>query len=90
MENQANGKNELLIGNEPQLIEQYNIIRNFFATDSGSEIIGSLNALMESVLFDENMEAVTPKMRIDIVNQLRVITLLSQLERNYQAIGYRI
>ena len=58
-------------------------IKEFFKTDSCAEIIGSMNALVETVLFSEDVQNVTPELRVDIANQLRAVTLLSRLnERN--------
>ncbi len=58
-------------------------VRNFFLTDSCAEILGSMNALVESILFSTDLENVTPKMKSDIVTQLRVVTLISKLNENY-------
>ncbi|MCE6988877.1 hypothetical protein [Dyadobacter sp. CY323] len=57
-------------------------VRNFFLTDSCAQIIGSMNALVEAFLFSEDLETVTPEMRIDIANQLRAVTLLSKLNES--------
>ncbi|WP_031528425.1 hypothetical protein [Dyadobacter crusticola] len=60
-----------------------NDVRDFFSTDSCAEIIGSMNALLETVLFSKDVENVTPEMRVDIANQLRAVTLISKLnEKN--------
>jgi hypothetical protein len=37
--------------------------------------------MIESFLFSENLVRVTPEMRVHIVNQLRVATLIARLER---------
>ena len=63
------------------------IIEEFFQTDKGSEMIESLNKNIESILFTESINSITPEMRVHIVNQLRVATLLSKLEGCYQEIG---
>jgi hypothetical protein len=56
------------------------ILKEFFQTDKASEIIASLNQNIESILFTENLNSITPEMRVNITNQLRVATLLSKLE----------
>ncbi|MCE7073184.1 hypothetical protein LZG74_22905 [Dyadobacter sp. CY327] len=63
------------------------ILQQFFQTDKGSEIIESLNKNIESILFTESIDSITPEMRVHIANQLRVATLLSKLERCYKEIG---
>ncbi|MCF2506293.1 hypothetical protein L0663_23060 [Dyadobacter sp. CY107] len=78
-----NGGNEKFTGNEAALMQQFEIIKEFFQKDSGSEMIGSLHAMVESFLFAENLNQVTPEMREHIVNQLRVATLVAQLENSY-------
>lgn len=47
---------------------QRQIIKDFFQKDSGSEMIESLNTLIETYLFTENLTRVTPEMREHIVN----------------------
>ncbi|HWV32845.1 MAG TPA: hypothetical protein VN038_24450 [Dyadobacter sp.] len=59
---------------------QWQIIKDFFQKDSGSEMIESLNTLIEAYLFTENLTRVTPEMREHIVNQLRVATLIAKLD----------
>ena len=59
---------------------QREIIKDFFQKDSGSEMIESLNTLIETYLFSENLTRITPEMRGHIVNQLRVATLIAKLE----------
>lgn len=81
-----NGGNEKFIGNEAVLMQQFEIIKEFFQTDSGSEMIGSLHAMIESFLFTENLNQVTPEMREHIVNQLRVATLVARLEKSYSGL----
>ena len=61
-------------------------VRDFFLTDSCAQIIGSMNALVEAFLFSEDLENVTPEMRIDIANQLRAVTLLSRLNESNRRI----
>ena len=56
------------------------IVKEFFQKDSGSEMIESLNALIEAYLFTENLTRVTPEMREHIANQLRVATLIAKLD----------
>ncbi|MCF0050934.1 hypothetical protein LXM25_12750 [Dyadobacter sp. LJ53] len=63
------------------------IIKEFFQTDKGSEMIESLNKNIEGILFTESIDSITPEMRVHIANQLRVATLLSKLEGCYQEIG---
>ncbi|MDR6809553.1 hypothetical protein J2Y45_006590 [Dyadobacter sp. BE34] len=63
---------------------EHEIIKAFFQTDSASEIINSLNFMVESLLFTQNMQNVSPEMRVHIVNQLRVANLISQLAENYR------
>ncbi len=59
---------------------QQDLIKEFFQKDSGSEMIESLNTLIETYLFAENLTRVTPEMREHIVNQLRVTTLIAKLD----------
>ncbi|WP_291203345.1 hypothetical protein [Dyadobacter sp.] len=58
---------------------QREIIKAFFQKDSSSEMIESLNTLIEAYLFTDNLASVTPEMREHIVNQLRVATLIAKL-----------
>ncbi|SKC17919.1 hypothetical protein [Dyadobacter psychrophilus] len=37
---EMNGRNEKFIGNEPALMQQSEIVKEFFQTDSGSEMRG--------------------------------------------------
>ncbi|MCF0050979.1 hypothetical protein LXM25_12975 [Dyadobacter sp. LJ53] len=83
---EMNGGNEKFIGNEAAIMQQFEIIKGFFQTDSGSEMIGSLHAMIESFLFTENLSQVTPEMREHIVNQLRVATLVAKLESSYKGL----
>ena len=55
------------------------IIKDFFQRDSRGEMIESLNAMIEAVLFDDELRHVTPELRVHIVNQLRVATLIARL-----------
>ena len=66
------------------LQNEHEIIKAFFQTDSASEIINSLTFMTESLLCTENMENVSLEMRMHIVNQNRVINLISQLAENYR------
>jgi len=59
---------------------QREIIKAFFQKDSSSEMIESLNTLIEAYLFTDNLASVTPEMREHIVNQLRVATLIAKLD----------
>jgi hypothetical protein len=68
-------------GREYALAKQQKLVKEFFETDSGAEMIESLNTMIESFLFSENLVRVTPEMRVHIVNQLRVATLIARLER---------
>lgn len=61
---------------------QQNLIKEFFLKDSGSEMIESLNTLIEAYLFTHNLASVTSEMREHIVNQLRVATLVAKLDAN--------
>ncbi|ACT94507.1 hypothetical protein [Dyadobacter fermentans] len=61
------------------LYQQYEAVTEFFKRDGSAEIVDSLNTLVEAFLFTENMENVTPEMRIHIANQLRVVTLITKL-----------
>ncbi|ACT95495.1 hypothetical protein [Dyadobacter fermentans] len=62
------------------------IIKDFFQKDSGPEMIESLNTLIETYLFTENLTRVTPEMREHIVNQLRVATLIAKLGASNEAV----
>ena len=59
--------------------QQLEIIRDFFATDHVSEMVESMHYMVESFLFSTDLENVTPEMRVHIVNQLRVATMLMKL-----------
>lgn len=59
--------------------KQLEIIRDFFATDHVSEMVESMHYMVESFLFSTDLENVTPEMRVHIVNQLRVATMLMKL-----------
>lgn len=59
---------------------QLEIVKEFFLKDSGSQMIESLNTLIEAYLFTESLTRVTPEMREHIVNQLRVATLIAKLD----------
>lgn len=47
---------------------QRQLIKDFFQKDSGSEMIESLNTLIEAYLFTENLTRVTPEIREQIAN----------------------
>lgn len=81
--NEANAGNPSIIGNEQALLRQFEIVKKFFQTDHGCEIIASLHAMVEDFLFTENLANVTPIMRERIVSQLRVATFIAELERSY-------
>jgi len=66
------------------LDNEHEIIKTFFQTDSASEIINSLTFMTESLLCTENMENMSLEMRMHIVNQNRVINLISRLAENYR------
>ncbi len=66
------------------LDNEHEIIKTFFQTDSASEIINSLTFMTESLLCAENMENINLEMRMHIVNQNRVINLISRLAENYR------
>src|SRR5215217_8581587 len=56
-----NGEDEKFIGKDAALAKQFAIVEAFFQTDKGSEMIGSLHAMIESYLFTENLKQVTPR-----------------------------
>ncbi|KQS23791.1 hypothetical protein [Dyadobacter sp. Leaf189] len=62
------------------LVKQNEIIRDFFATDHVSEMVESMHYMVESFLFSSDLENVTSEMRVHIVNQLRVATMLTKLD----------
>lgn len=64
--------------------DEHEIIKAFFQTDSASEIINSLTFMTESLLCAENMENISLEIRMHIVNQNRVINLISKLGKNYR------
>jgi hypothetical protein len=84
---EPNGRNRSIIGNEQALLRQYEIVKKFFQTDHGCEIIASLHAMVEDVLFTENLANVTPVMRERIVSHLRVATFIAELERSYNELN---
>ncbi|KAA0989979.1 hypothetical protein [Dyadobacter aurulentus] len=61
------------------LTEQDETIKAFFRTDGASEMVESLHYMVESFLFSTDLENITPEMRVHIVNQLGVATLLAKL-----------
>ncbi|MCE7068005.1 hypothetical protein [Dyadobacter sp. CY326] len=61
------------------LFKQHETIKEFFERDSSVEIVNSLNTLVETFLFSEDSDNVTPEMRVHIANQLRVVTLITKL-----------
>ncbi|QRR03319.1 hypothetical protein [Dyadobacter sandarakinus] len=61
------------------LRQQHELVSEFFKRDKSAEIVNSLNTLIETFLFTEDLENVTPEMRMHIANQLRVVTLITQL-----------
>ena len=63
---------------------EHEIIKAFFQTDSAGEIISSLTFMTESLLCTENMENMSFEIRMHVVNQNRVINLISQLAENYR------
>lgn len=65
------------------------IVKDFFQKDSGSEMIESLNTLIEAYLFTENLTGVTAEMREHIVNQLRVATLIAKLDASNHDLASR-
>ncbi|KQS32996.1 hypothetical protein [Dyadobacter sp. Leaf189] len=79
---EATGMKSDFNGRENALIKQYQVVKEFFETDTASEMIESLNVMVESFLFSENLVRVTPEMRVHIVNQLRVTTLIAKLDGN--------
>lgn len=66
------------------LNNEHEIIKTFLQTDSASEIINSLTFMTESLLCTEDMENMSLEMRMHIVNQNRVINLISRLAENYR------
>jgi hypothetical protein len=54
------------------------------APDNEHEIINSLTFMTESLLCAENVENISLEMRMHIVNQNRVINLISKLGENYR------
>ena len=54
-------------------------VLDFFLTDKCSEIIGSMNELLEALLSSKDLENITPEMRVGIANQLIAVTLISKL-----------
>jgi hypothetical protein len=83
---EAKGRKLNIIGNEQALIEQFEIIKQFFQTDDACEIIESLHVMVENFLFTENLANVTPAMRERIVSQLRVATFVAKLERSFNGL----
>ncbi|MCE7061856.1 hypothetical protein [Dyadobacter sp. CY343] len=65
---EATGTKTDFNGQKNALLRQHQIVKEFFQTDSGSEMIESLNTMVESFLFSENLVRVTPEMRVHIVN----------------------
>ncbi|KAA0989985.1 hypothetical protein [Dyadobacter aurulentus] len=61
------------------LYKQHELVSEFFKRDGSAEIVDSLNTLVETFLFTEEIENVTPEMRVHIANQLRVVTLITKL-----------
>lgn len=76
--------NTSLTVEEQAIINQHEIIKSFFRTDGVGEIVASLNVMAESFLFSQNLENVSAEMRVHLVNQLRVASLIAQLGENYR------
>jgi hypothetical protein len=68
--------------NKEAIADQHEVIKSFFQTDSASEMIESMPFMVESFLFSENLKHITPKMRVHLVNQLRVASLVAKLDEN--------
>lgn len=84
---QSNGRKIDFNGKEYALATQNKIIKDFFLKDSGAEMIESLHEMIESFLFTENLPRVTSEMRVHIVNQLRVATLIAKLNNSNSAVN---
>ncbi|NIJ51262.1 hypothetical protein [Dyadobacter arcticus] len=69
-------------GLDPASLSQINMVKDFFKRDSADEMIESLHTMIENFLFTENLARVTPEMRVHIVNNLRMGTLIAKLARN--------
>jgi hypothetical protein len=68
------------------LTEQFHVVKDFFQTGTSRETIESVNTMIESFLFDEGLENVTPEMRVHIANNLRLTTFLVSLDDVYKKI----
>lgn len=77
-------RNTAISNEEQAIINQHEIIKSFFRTDGVGEIVASLNVMAESFLFSQNLENVSAEMRVHLVNQLRVASLIAQLGENYR------
>ncbi|MCF0064220.1 hypothetical protein MUK70_26485 [Dyadobacter chenwenxiniae] len=75
----ANAQNTLSEAEAQMLMQQHETVKEFFRRDSSVEIVNSLNTLVETFLFAEDLDNVTPEMRVHIANQLRVVTLITEL-----------
>ena len=77
--NAINSQNSLSDAEAQMLLKQHETVKEFFKRDGSAEIVDSLNTLVETFLFTEEIENVTPEMRVHIANQLRVVTLITKL-----------
>ncbi|MCE7063551.1 hypothetical protein [Dyadobacter sp. CY343] len=77
--NAKNSQNSLSDAETQMLLKQHEAVKEFFKRDGSAEIVDSLNTLVETLLFTEEIENVTPEMRVHIANQLRVVTLITKL-----------
>lgn len=70
-------QNQLPVADKIQL--QHECIQAFFKTDGLAEIVESMHIMVETFLFSEDLENVSPEMRVHIVNQLRAASLIVKL-----------
>ncbi|TLU98273.1 hypothetical protein [Dyadobacter luticola] len=77
--NATNNQNPLSDEEARLLREQHDVVCEFFKRDSSAEIVNSLNTLIEDFLFSDDVDNVTPEIRVHIANNLRVVTLITKL-----------
>jgi hypothetical protein len=69
------------------LMQQFQVVKEFFQTFTSREMMESVNTMVEGFLFDEGLENVSPEMRIHIVNNLRISTFLVSLDEIYRKVS---
>jgi hypothetical protein len=86
LSNSQKNFNSLTPAEAELLTQQFNVVRDFFQTFTSREMMESVNRMVESFLFDEGVENVSPEMRVHIANNLRLTTFLVSLDESYRKV----